>query len=71
MANDMIGAYDLVVQSHLALIYRVTPSPYGNTPLHFSDECVAASRATMEGHNRAWDGYRRRTDTVWKSVINW
>jgi hypothetical protein len=68
---DMIEDYGLVLQSHLALIYRAIPSTRGDSPLHFCDECVTASRAAMEGYNTAWEKYRTREGTAWKTVINW
>ncbi|MCJ1233243.1 hypothetical protein MMC14_001198 [Varicellaria rhodocarpa] len=70
-AIGMIEGYDLSLQSHLALIYRAIPSNRGNSPLHFCDECVTASRAAIEGYNAAWEKYRTREDTAWKTVINW
>ncbi|KAK4994045.1 hypothetical protein LTR66_005842 [Elasticomyces elasticus] len=68
---DMMEAYGLVLQSHLALIYRAIRSTRGDSPLHFCDECVAASRAAIEGYNAVWAKYRTREDTAWKAVINW
>ena len=70
-AMDMIEDYGLVLQSHLALIYRAIPSTRGDSPLHFCDECVTASRAAMEGYNAAWEKYPTREGTAWKTVINW
>ena len=70
-AMDLIEGMDLVLQSHLALIYRAIPSTRGDSPLHFCDECVTASRAAIEGYNAAWERYRAREDTAWKAVINW
>jgi hypothetical protein len=68
---DMIEGLDLALQLHLALIYRAIPSPRGDSPLHFCDECVTASRAAMEDYNAAWEKYRTREDTTWKTVISW
>ncbi|TKA64859.1 hypothetical protein B0A49_08003 [Cryomyces minteri] len=70
-AMDMIEGTALVLQSHLALIYRAIRSTRGDSPLHFCDECVTASRAAIEGYNAAWEKYRTREDTAWKTVINW
>ncbi|KAF7513801.1 hypothetical protein GJ744_007852 [Endocarpon pusillum] len=70
-AMDMIENYGLVLQSHLALIYRAIPSTRGDSPLHFCDECVTASRAAMEGYNAAWEKYLTREGTAWKTAINW
>ena len=67
----MIEGYDLLLQSHLALIYQAIPSTRGDSPLHFSDECIIASRAAMEGYNTAWEKYGSRDDTAWKTLINW
>jgi hypothetical protein len=72
MAVDLIAGYDLIIQSHVALVYRAIPSTRGDSPLHFSDECVAASRAAMEGYNAAWDRYRSNNDEMtWKMMANW
>ena len=71
LAMDLIEVYGLILQSHLALIYRAIRSTRGDSPLHFCDECVTASRAAIEGYNAAWEKYQSREDTVWKSVINW
>lgn len=68
---DMIDGYDLILQSHLVLIYRAIPPTRGNSPLHFSDECVNASRAAMEGYNTTWEKYRAREDMGWKASLNW
>ena len=68
---DMIEGMGLVMQSHLALIYRAIRSTLGDSPLHFCDECVTASRAAIEGYSAAWEGYRTREDTFGKRVINW
>lgn len=70
-AMDLIEGNGLVLQSHLALIYRAIRSSRGNSPLHFCDECVTASRAAIEGYNAAWEKYLTREDTAWKRVINW
>ena len=70
-AIDMIEGTGLVLQSHLALIYRAIPSTRGDSPLHFCDDCVTASRAAMEGYNATWEKYRTREDTAWKAVISW
>ena len=70
-AMDMIEGIGLVLQSHLALIYRAIRSTLGDSPLHFCDECVTASRAALQGYNAAWEKYRTREDTAWKTVINW
>lgn len=70
-AMDLIEGMGLVLQSHLALIYRAVRPTQGDSPLHFCDECVTASRAAIEGYNAAWDRYRIREDTAWKSAINW
>lgn len=70
-AMDLIEGMGLVLQSHLALIYRAIRSTQGDNPLHFCDECVTASRAALEGYNAAWERYRTREDTAWKTVINW
>lgn len=70
-AMDMIEGVGLILQSNLALIYRAIRSTRGNSPLHFCDECVTASRAAIEGYNAAWEKYRAREDTAWKTVINW
>lgn len=67
----MIESVDLILQSHLALIYRVIPSTRGTSPLHFSDECVNASRTAIERYNTAWEQWMKREDTAWKAVINW
>ena len=71
MAMDLIDGFGLILQSHLALIYRTIRSTRGDSPLHFSDECVTASRAAIVGYNAAWEKYRTREDTAWKAVINW
>lgn len=71
LAMDMIEGVGLVLQSHLALAYRAIPSTRGDSPLHFCDECVTASRAAIEGYNVAWEKYRTREDSAWKTVINW
>lgn len=68
---DLLEGYNLLLQSHLALIYRSIPSTRGEGPLHFCDECVTASRAAMNGYNAAWEKYMTREDTAWKAVINW
>ncbi|KAL8748475.1 MAG: hypothetical protein Q9184_007277, partial [Pyrenodesmia sp. 2 TL-2023] len=70
-AVDTIEGIDLILQSHLALIYRAIRSTRGDSPLHFSDECVTASRAAIEGYNGAWEKYQAREDTAWKTLINW
>jgi len=70
-AMGMIEGYGLVLQSHLALVYRAIPSTRGDSPLHFCDECVTASRAAMEGYNAAWKKYQTREDTAWKTEMNW
>ena len=70
-AMDLIEGMGLVLQSHLALIYRAIRSTRGDSPLHFCDECVTASRAALEGYNAAWERYLTREDTAWKSAINW
>ena len=71
MAMDLVEGFGLILQSHLALIYRAIPSTQGDSPLHFSNECVSASRAAIVGYNVAWERYRMREDTAWKAVINW
>ncbi|KAL8784943.1 MAG: hypothetical protein Q9213_003685 [Squamulea squamosa] len=71
LAMDMVEGIGLILQSHLALIYRAIRSTRGGSPLHFCDECVTASRAAIEGYNAAWEKYRSREDTAWKMVINW
>lgn len=70
-AMDMIEGHSLILQSNLVLIYRAIRSIRGDSPLHFCDECVTASRAAIEGYNAAWERYRTREDTAWKTVINW
>ena len=71
MAMDSVEAIGLILQCHLALIYRSIRSSQGDSPLHFSEECVTASRAAIEGYNAAWVKYQAREDTAWKAVINW
>ncbi|KAI9801894.1 MAG: hypothetical protein M1833_002208 [Piccolia ochrophora] len=71
LASDTLEVFGLVLQSHLALIYRAIRSTRGDSPLHFCDECVTASRAAIEGYNAVWEKYRIREDTAWKTVINW
>ncbi|KAL8916800.1 MAG: hypothetical protein Q9208_008339 [Pyrenodesmia sp. 3 TL-2023] len=70
-ATDTIEGIGLILQSHLALIYRAIRSTRGDSPLHFSDECVTASRAAIEGYNAAWEKYQAREDPAWKTLINW